>query len=177
MRLVSLAAFAIVLASPSAFALQQPNGTTIPTAPGCANNQPSGLLAAFACACTQPNICNVGTPCPNQTTCDNGQHRTCESTMWHSFNDNTCIPSNHSGLDPIMEASTTPETFHPTCALTFTILTRGTSQFRDVFGWYNVTGQKPQPNDLHPMLGCGDAAGHSVVLDIQHEPAYLGGDI
>ncbi len=182
MRLLSLSAIAfasaaVVLGPRDAAALQQPNGVTIPTAPGCASNAPSGLLAAFSCVCTQPNVCNIGAPCASQQSCDDGHHGTCESTMWHAFNDNTCIPSNHSGLDPIAEAATMPETFHPTCALTFTIVTRGTSQYRDVFGWYNVTSQKPAPSDLHPMLGCGDAAGKSVVLDITHEPAYAGGDI
>jgi len=178
MRLVSLASFALaMLASASALALTQPNGVTIPTAPGCANNQPSGLLAAFACACTQPGVCNIGTPCPNQQSCDDGMHGTCESTMWHAFNDNTCIPSNHSGLDPVAEASTTPETFHPTCALTFTIVTRGTAQFKNLFGWYNVTGTAPAASDLHPMFGCADNAGKSVVLDLSHEPGYRGGDI
>lgn len=182
MRLASILSF-VALSSAALFvpreasALMQPNGTPIPTAPGCASGQPSGLLAAFACACTQPNVCNIGAPCASMTSCDNGMHGTCESTMWHAFNDNTCIPSQHSGLDPVSEASTTPETFRPTCALTFTILTRGTSQFRDVFGWYNVTGQKPAPSDLHPMLGCGDNAGHSVVLDLTHEPSYMGGEI
>jgi hypothetical protein len=35
--------------------------------------------------------------------------------MWHSWNDDSCIPSNVSGLDPYAEAATVPETFHPTC--------------------------------------------------------------
>jgi MYXO-CTERM domain-containing protein len=97
--------------------------------------------------------------------------------MWHVFNDNTCIPSKHSGLDPVAEASTTPETFRPTCALTFTVVTRGTAQFHDVFGWYNVTGAKPDSSDLHPMLGCTDGAGKASVLDLSKEPAYKGGEI
>ena len=33
-----------------------------------------------------------------------GKHGTCESTLWHTFNDNTCLPSNHSGIDPQKDA-------------------------------------------------------------------------
>lgn len=172
--LVALSAFVFC---PAARAITQPNGVTVPTPPGCSGNKPTGLLSAFACVCTQQGVCNIGAPCTSQNSCDNGQHGTCESTMWHSFNDNTCIPSNESGLDPVADASVVPETFHPTCALTFTVVTRGTALFQNVFGWYNVTGQKPAPADLHPMLGCHDAAGTSVVLDLSKEPGWLGGDI
>jgi hypothetical protein len=178
--LAPLVAAATFLAAPSASALTQPNGAAIPSSMGCNGGQPTGLLPAMACACTQSGTCNIGAPCPGgATTCDNGQHATCEATIWHAPNDNSCIPSNKSGLDPYTQAATTPETFHPTCALTFQVVTRGTAKFQDVFGWYNATsnGQVPDPGDLHPMLNCGDAAGHSVVLDLSHEPAYKGGDI
>ena len=174
---LALASLEASFAASTASALTQPNNVVIPTAPGCAGSRPSGLLAAMACVCTQPGVCNIGAPCASQQSCDDGKHGTCESTMWHAFNDNTCIPSNHSGLDPVVEAAVTPETFRPTCALTFTVVTRGTAQFTNVFGWYNVTGQLPSKADLHPMLGCGDGAGKSAVLDITREAAYLGGDI
>jgi hypothetical protein len=123
----------------AALALQQPDGTTIPYSPpsdppgvnGCAGgSKPSGLLPIFACQCMQAGICNIGTPCASQTSCDDGQHGMCESTMWHSFNDNTCIPSNHSGLDPVAAATTAAQTFHPTCALTFTVVSRGRTGVR-----------------------------------------------
>jgi MYXO-CTERM domain-containing protein len=97
--------------------------------------------------------------------------------MWHSYNDNTCIPSNHSGLDPIMAASAASETFHPTCALTFTVVTRGNAMFKDVFGWYNATGSPPPFSDLHPMLGCNDDAGAAATLDLTQEPSWQGGDV
>lgn len=175
----ALVPFALVsLLAGSAAALTQPSGKVIPTDPGCNSGMPTGLLATFACVCDKPGVCNIGAVCPSDTApCDDGKHATCESTMWHVFNDNTCIPSKHSGLDPVAEASTTPETFKPTCALTFTVLTRGTAMFKDTFGWYNVTGAKPDASDLHPMLACGDAAGKSVVLDLSKEPAYKGGEI
>lgn len=161
----------------SASALQQPNGAAIPSPMGCDSGKPTGLAAVFACVCDQPGVCNIGTPCASPTQCPTGQNATCETTLWHAFNDNTCIPSLMSGLDPYQSASLTPETFRPTCPLTFTLLTRGTAMFKDTFGWYNVTGQKPQPSDLHPMIQCGDGPGKSVVLDILKEPAYAGGEI
>lgn len=175
---VTLAIAAIFLTAPVAHALKQPNGTTIPTPLGCAGgNQPFGLAATFACICTQPNICNIGAPCTQQGSCDTGVRGTCETTLWHNFNDNTCIPSNLKGLDPQADAATTPETFRPTCPLTFTVLTRGQARFANAFGWYNVTGSPPQPSDLHTMLDCKAAAGTKVVLDLRGNPDYKGGDI
>ena len=171
----------IVLAAASfsirAQALTEPNGTAIPAAMGCSGSKPTGLLPVFACACSQPGVCNIGAPCSSSTSCPNGQNGTCESTMWHSFNDNTCIPSNHSGIDPWLDASLAQQTFHPTCALTFTVVSRGTALFQDVFGWYNAVGKQPDPSDLHVMLGCTAVAGTQAVLDLTKEPAWKGGDI
>lgn len=177
--LASIAVAFVVLHASLARALSQPNGTTVPSPDlYCNSGQPGGLLAIFACQCTQSGVCNIGASCPGGSTqCDLGQNGTCESTIWHSPNDNTCIPSNHSGLDPVAEAAVKPETFHPTCALTFKLLSRGTAIFQDIFGWYNVTGSAPALSDLHPMLNCGDTIGKSVVLNLQNEPAYTGGDI
>lgn len=173
---IALAGLAAFCATP-ALALTQPDGASIPSQMGCNGGQPTGLLPVFACACTQPGICNIGAPCPSSTSCDNGQHGTCESTMWHSFNDNTCIPSNHSGLDPWMDAAVTPETFHPTCALTYDLLSRGTARFQNAFGWYNAGTSAPDPSDLHVMLDCNATPGTSVVLDLTQEPAWKGGDV
>jgi hypothetical protein len=158
-------------------ALTQPNGATIPTEPGCDGGQPTGLAAELSCVCQQPGVCNIGDVCSSPTDCDDGQNGTCETTMWHSYNDNTCIPSNTSGLDPYAEASVTPETFKPTCPQTFSLITRGTAMFQDAFGWYNVTGSAPQPSDLHVMLDCSAQPGDEVVLDVLNEPGYLGGEI
>ena len=167
---------ALLAASPAA-ALNQPGGAVIPTPLGCKNNQPFGLGATFACVCNQPNVCNIGAPCPNMGQCDDGKRGICESTIWHTFNDNTCIPSNLAGLDPQKDAAVTPETFRPTCPLTFTILSRGDALFQDAFGWYNVTGKRPDPADLHVMLDCKAQAGKQVVLDVRNEPGYKGGEI
>ncbi len=174
-----LTPFGLVGTAGDALALTQPGGATIPTPPGCNSGAPTGLAAAFACVCDAPGVCNIGAACTSPTSCDDGKHAICETTLAHAYNDNTCIPSKLAGLDPIAEARTTPETFRPTCALTFTVVTRGTALFRDGFGWYNVTsnGQKPDASDLHGMIGCNDAAGKSVVLDIQADPAYRGGEV
>ncbi|HEX6836439.1 MAG TPA: hypothetical protein VF334_07680, partial [Polyangia bacterium] len=65
--------------------LTQPNGTAIPSAPGCASGQPTGLGAVFACQCTTTGVCNIGAPCPGGSpTCDDGKKATCETTMWHA---------------------------------------------------------------------------------------------
>src|SRR5262249_32665168 len=106
-----------------------------------------------------------------------GNNATCETTLFHSFNDNTCIPSNLSGLDPYKDAAITPETFHPSCALTFTLLTRADAMFKDVFGWYNVTGSKPSTSELYPMLSCSDGDGTKATLDVKSDPRYKGGEI
>ncbi len=176
----SLGLIASLLLPSLASALTQPNGTPIPSAMGCNGSQPTGLAAIFACQCATASVCNIGASCPGgSTTCDDGKHATCETTIWHAPNDNSCIPSLLSGLDPVAEAKITPETFHPSCALTFTVLTRGGARFNSVFGWYNVpaAGAAPSPSDLHVMLDCNAAAGHSVVLDVRSDPAYKGGDI
>ena len=173
--------FASLFAAAPAFALSQPGSDAgIPSPMGCNGGKPTGLPAVMACACTTPGICNIGAACPGgSTTCDNGQNGTCETTLWHSPNDNSCIPSNESGLDPSTQAAITPETFHPTCGQTFTVISRGTAMFQDIFGWYNATtnNQPPDPSDLHVMVGCTNDTGFTATLDLATAPGYKGGDI
>jgi hypothetical protein len=171
--------FVLALAASSpARALTQPNGTQIPTGMGCSGNAPTGLAPIFACQCDKPGVCNIGKACPGgSTSCDPGTNATCETTLWHTPNDNSCIPSQQSGLDPVAEAATVPETFHPTCGLTFTVASRGTAIFHSIFGWYNVTGARPDASDLHVMLDCNATTGAQVTLDVRNNPAYKGGDI
>jgi len=179
MRQLCVAAAVAVLAS-NAHALTQPNGAPIPSPPGCDSGKPTGLGAVFACQCTTAGVCNIGAVCASQTSCDDGMHGTCETTLAHVFNDNTCIPSKLTGLDPAADAKTTPETFHPTCGLTFTVASRGTSLFKNAFGWYNVPsglGMPPTPTELHVMLDCTAQPGATTVLDVRNDPAYKGGDI
>ncbi len=84
-------------------------------------------------------------------------------------------------IDPLTDAATTPETFTPQCGLTFTLIVRGApgdpSGLHTSFGWYNVTGTKPQLSELHEFINCSDPPGTAKTLDIKNDPAYLGGDI
>jgi len=163
----------------SADVVTQPTGERVPSEPGCDGGRPTGLLATFACICDEPGVCNIGDPCPSETSCPDGRNGTCESRMFHVFNDNSCIPTQSDGLDPREDASTSPETFAPTCALTFTVESRGTALFGNAFGWYNATsdGSPPSPDDLHLMLACDAPVGTSVSLDVRSEPGYLGGEV
>jgi hypothetical protein len=177
---VRAVAACLVLAAPSVVAadvLHQPNGASIPSPMGCDGNRPTGLAAALACVCDPPTgACNIGPPCPAPGACEVPTGR-CETTLYHEFNDNTCIPSQLDGLDPYRDGALTPETFSPTCPLTFTLVTRGTARFRDIFGWYNVTGARPADDALYPMLDCDAAAGAEVVLDVRSDPRWTGGEI
>lgn len=167
----------VVCASSVAAQVSQPDGTPIPTDPGCDGGNPTGLLPTFACVCNEPGVCNIGDVCESESSCDDGRNGTCESRMVHVFNDNTCIPSQSDGLDPRVDAATEPETFSPTCSLTFTVVSRGTALFENAFGWYNVTGSEPSTDDLHVMLPCDAGPGTEVVLDVRSEPDYAGGEI
>ncbi|MFO0761123.1 MAG: hypothetical protein U0359_31890, partial [Byssovorax sp.] len=154
-------------APPAAAGPQQPDGAVIPSQPGCNGGKTTGLAAEFACVCTEPGVCNQGAACPGGSpSCDPGTNGTCETTTWHNVNDNPCIPENLSGLDPQADAKLVPEVFHPTCPQTFTVITRGTAMFKNAFGWYNATGQKPAFADLHLMLDCNAQKGASAVLDL-----------
>src|SRR5690349_20149991 len=139
-RATLVVAMGIALSSPAAAAtLTQPNGAAIPSQLGCNSNQPTGLAAEFACECASSgSACNIGPSCPPPGPCvvPSG---TCETTLYHSVNDNTCIPSNLSGLNSWQDGELTPETYTPTCALTFEVVSRGTARFKNIFGWYNVT--------------------------------------
>lgn len=79
-------------------------------------------------------------------------------------------------IDPARAAAITPETFDPNCQLTFKVIARGGGQ-KNSFGWYNVTGSKPAPADLHEFLGCNDGVGTVKTLDIKNHPDYAGGRI
>jgi hypothetical protein len=171
-------ALAFLLSASSAHALTQPDGAPIPASMGCDGGKPTGLAAALACACKETGVCNIGKACPGGSpSCDPGKNGTCETRLWHAPNDNSCIPSQLDGLDPSKEAAVVPETFHPTCPQTFTLITRGTALFQNAFGWYNATGQKPKLEDLHLMLDCSAKPGASAVLDLSKEPGWKGGDI
>ncbi len=178
-RLMLLTAFVFAPLPASAEVVTQPTGERVPSDPGCDGGRPTGLLATFACICDEPGVCNIGDPCSSETSCPDGRNGTCESRMFHVFNDNTCIPTQSDGLDPREDASTSPETFAPTCALTFTVESRGTALFGNAFGWYNAStdGTPPDPDDLHLMLACDAPVGTVVALDVRGEPDYRGGEV
>ena len=77
-------------------------------------------------------------------------------------------------ISALANAATTPETFIPSCSLTFEVLQRNAG-FSNSFGWYNVTGSKPTAADLHEFLSCTDNVGTTKVLDIKNDPAWAGG--
>jgi len=96
-------------------------------------------------------------------------------------------------IDAQADALVAPETFQPTCQLTFTPIVKGGSIY-DVFGWYNVKPNpadptkflKPTQAELYGMFVAHDfqtgaqLAGQSVVLDLAVESAagrYKGGQI
>jgi MYXO-CTERM domain-containing protein len=87
-------------------------------------------------------------------------------------------------IDPLTDAAVTPQTFRPECSLTFTLLRRLTD-FRNSFGWYNVTGQVPAADELYEFIHCDDVPvpweqgtnQTSRVLAIKDDPRYLGGEI
>ena len=79
-------------------------------------------------------------------------------------------------IDALNDAVTVPETFTPSCGLTFEVLQRNAG-FQNSFGWYNVTGVKPLPSELHEFLACNDPVGTVKVLNIKSDPGYAGGDI
>ncbi|MBK8257687.1 MAG: DUF4114 domain-containing protein [Polyangiaceae bacterium] len=80
-------------------------------------------------------------------------------------------------LNASVDAQIVPETFVPSCALTFEVLQRNAG-YQNAFGWYNVTGAAPGINDLHEFLHCYDGVGTIKPLpQIKNDPAYLGGEI
>lgn len=79
-------------------------------------------------------------------------------------------------ISALNDAATTPETFVPSCGLTFTVLQRNAGN-KNSFGWYNVTGNKPAVQELHEFLTCNDPIGTIKTLDIKSNPAYAGGEI
>jgi MYXO-CTERM domain-containing protein len=79
-------------------------------------------------------------------------------------------------ISALNDAATTPETFTPSCQLTFEVLQRNAG-YQNSFGWYNVTGTKPTAADLHEFIACNDPVGTIKVLDIKNDPAWTGGEV
>src|SRR5262245_5481954 len=96
--LVATATALVALGAPAAAnVLQQPNGAAIPSPMGCDSGHPTGLAPALACECDPSGACNIGNTCGTPGSCPQPSGA-CETTLWHEFNDNTCIPSHIAGL-------------------------------------------------------------------------------
>ena len=118
----------------------------------------SALAITFAAAVAMALVQPDGTPIPQGP------------SLQDLFN------SRGEAINALNDALTVPETFIPGCALTFEVLQRNAG-YQNSFGWYNVTGQKPTPAELHEFLSCTDGVGTVKVLQIKNDPGYAGGEI
>ena len=146
------------------YASRIPDGTLKRTFAGFAAGLLSTVLAAQALALTQPGST---TPIPTDDEVKNA------------------LASQGDNLEPKTDAAITPETFRPECSLTFTVLVR-MSDYKNSFGWYNVTGRKPDFSELYEFIRCSDPPANwdqsytnltTRSLDIKSDTRYLGGEI
>ncbi len=80
-------------------------------------------------------------------------------------------------INALAAAAAVPETFQPSCSLTFEVLQRNAG-YQNAFGWYNVTGSPPTTAELYEFIHCSDPIGTVQPLpNIQSDPNYLGGEI
>ena len=143
------------------------------------------LLSSGAAAITQPT---TGTAIPiitpGSAVCDDKNVQACLDQA----------EGNAGSIDALKDALIAPETFQPTCKLTFVPIVKGGTIF-DAFGWYNVRedplnpGQfiKPPVAQMYGMFSSPGPkqtgamlAGQSFVLDLKIEKTagrYLGGKI
>lgn len=142
-------------------------------------------LSSAASAVTQPSTGGVTIPTIDAS-----------KTICADKNIEVCLDQsegNPANIDAQKDALVAPETFQPTCQLTFTPIVKGGSIY-DVFGWYNVKEDpankgkflKPTQAELYGMFVTNDfktsaqLMGQQVVLDLGVEAAagrYQGGQI
>jgi hypothetical protein len=93
-------------------------------------------------------------------------------------------------IDAMNDGNASPETFDPTCNLTFDLLARGAGN-RNIFGWYNVTPDpenpgrtlKPADEDLYTFILASENPSDpgepvfSRELSLKGDANYAGGDI
>ena len=79
-------------------------------------------------------------------------------------------------ISALDDAAIEPQAFLPACALNFEVLQRNAG-YKNSFGWYNVTGEKPKTDELYEILGCNDGVGTEKTISIKADPKYLGGEI
>ncbi|HEU5072921.1 MAG TPA: DUF4114 domain-containing protein, partial [Polyangiaceae bacterium] len=98
------------------------------------------------------------------------EHDGCESDVWYCVNENEdTLGYDGDDIDVVETATIDQETFNPLCNLTFEVLFKGAS-FLNVFGWYEVQRDidgypvRPDPSEMHVMLGCDTPLGETVNL-------------
>jgi len=79
-------------------------------------------------------------------------------------------------ISALDDAAIEPQAFLPACALSFEVLQRNAG-YKNSFGWYNVTGEKPQLDELYEILSCNDGVGTEKTISVKADPKYLGGEI
>jgi MYXO-CTERM domain-containing protein len=116
-----------------------------------------------------------------------------EVTVCEDKNVQVCLneaEGDEEAIDAMTDGNVVPETFDPTCNLTFEVLARG-AENKNIFGWYNVVpdpanpGQnlKPDDEDLYTfILASEDPADPgdpelSRELSLTGDANYAGGDI
>jgi len=99
-----------------------------------------------------------------------GEHDDCESDVWYCVNQNEAtLGYDGEDIDVVETATIDQETFNPLCNLSFEVLYKGAS-YINVFGWYEVQRDadgnpvRPDPSEMHVMLGCDTPVGETVNL-------------
>lgn len=97
-------------------------------------------------------------------------HEACSSDVWFCVNDHEdALGYTGEDIDVVETATIDQETFNPLCNLSFEVLFEGAS-YINVFGWYEAERDadgnpvKPDPSEMHVMLGCDTPVGETVDL-------------
>lgn len=98
------------------------------------------------------------------------EHEDCESDVWFCINQNEDdLGYTGEEIDIVETATIDQETFNPLCNLSFEVLYKGAG-YLNVFGWYEVRRDadgnpvRPEPSQMHVMLGCDTPVGETVNL-------------
>lgn len=98
------------------------------------------------------------------------EHEECESDVWFCVNQNEdTLGYDGEDIDIVETATIDQETFNPLCNLSFEVLYKGAG-YLNVFGWYEVQRDadgnpvRPEPSQMHVMLGCDTPVGETVDL-------------
>lgn len=124
------------------------------------------MSAIVLCAGSAPALDFNGTTLPIVP----DTHEDCSSDVWFCVNDHEdTLGYTGEDIDVVETATIDQETFNPLCNLSFEVLFKGAS-YINVFGWYeakrDASGDpvKPDPSEMHVMLGCDAPVGETVNL-------------